>query len=413
MRGEPKLGSSPRRGYATDNIDEPGPIYPTLTEALEARGAGRFIRLRAATAPVCTGSAGTWWINMPRTSLSRPNRTAQSLRRLGVALGCLIILAYTISGYGQAIALGPSTTYVGLKEPFYEAKLFRAPDTAADRWKTDHHGATWLDPITSQPQAVWLNNRQDLADVHADARRAQQEGALAVFVAYYVPDRDCWDQGGAPTAAAYDQWIGQLIAGIGTARTVIIMEPDAIAADCFNAERAALLKRNVKRLVDAGQYVYLDAGHSRWRPIAEMAKRLVESGIQYAEGFSVNVSNRQTTTQSYAWGRKLSNLVGYRDFVIDTSRNGLGQPTAQANHQNAWCNPAGQALGEMPSTATRRHHLAAILWIKGPGESDGYCGTDYAFDFSPRLARDLIANSPMVTAADRRHAATAQLTGGN
>jgi endoglucanase len=350
---------------------------------------------------------------MPRTSLSRPKTTAQSLRRLGAALGCLVILAYTISFYGQAIALRPSTTYVGLKEPFHEAKLFRAPDTAADRWKTDHHGGAWLDPITSQPQAVWLNNRQDLADVRADAREAQQQGAIAVFVAYYVPDRDCWDQGGAPTGAAYDQWIGQLIAGIGTARTVIIMEPDAVAADCFNATRAALLKRNIKRLVDAGQYVYLDAGHSRWKPTTEMAKRLIESGIQYAEGFSVNVSNRQTTTQSYAWGRKLSNLVGYRDFVIDTSRNGLGQPTAETNKKNAWCNPAGQALGEMPSTATRRPHLAAVLWIKGPGESDGYCGTDYSFDFSPRLARDLIANSPIVTEADRRHAATAQLTGGN
>ena len=349
---------------------------------------------------------------MPRTSLSRPNRAAERWRRLGVALGLLLILAYAVSGYGQAIVLGPPTGYVPLQEPFYDAKLFRAPDTAADRWKADHHGAAWLDPITSQPQAVWLNNRQDLADVPADARRAQQQGALAVFVAYYVPDRDCWDQGGAPTGAAYDQWIGQLIAGIGTARTVIVMEPDAVAADCFNAERAALLKRNVKRLVDAGQYVYLDAGHSRWRPTTEMAKRLIESGIQFAEGFSVNVSNRQTTAESYAWGRKLSNLVGYRDFVIDTSRNGLRRPSAEANNHNAWCNPVGQALGEMPSTATGRPHLAAILWIKGPGESDGYCGTDYTYDFSPRLARDLIANSPMVPKSDRSKAVTAQLTEG-
>jgi endoglucanase len=350
---------------------------------------------------------------MPRTSLSRPNRTAEGWRRLGVGLGLLLILAYAISGYGQEIGPGPSMRYVRLQEPFYDAKLFRAPDTAADRWKADHHGTAWLDPITSQPQAVWLNNWQDLTDVRADARRAQQQGALAVFVAYYVPDRDCWDQGGAHTGAAYDRWIGQLIAGIGTARTVIIMEPDAVAADCFNAQRAALLKRNIKRLVDAGQYVYLDAGHSRWRPTTEMAKRLIESGIQYAEGFSVNVSNRQTTTESYEWGRRLSSLIGYRDFVIDTSRNGLRQPPAEANNHNAWCNPVGQALGEMPSTATHRPHLAAILWIKGPGESDGYCGTDYTYEFSPRLARELIVRSPVVAKADRHRAATAQLNGGN
>jgi endoglucanase len=346
---------------------------------------------------------------MPRTSSSRPKKTGEAWRRLGPALGVALILAFAITGYGSAIVRPLSTSYARLQKPFHQAKLFRAPDTAADRWRADHHGAAWLDPITSQPQAVWLNNPQDLADVPADARQAQQQGAMPVFVAYNMPDRDCWDQGGAPTAAAYDHWIGQLIAGIGTVRAVIIMEPDAVAADCFNAERAALLERSVKRLVDAGQYVYLDAGHSQWRPIREMARRLIESGIEYAEGFSVNVSNRQTTTESYAWGRKLSNLVGYRDFVIDTSRNGLGQPPAGANNHNAWCNPVGQALGEKPSTVTRRPHLAATLWIKRPGESDGYCGTDYTFDFSPRLARDLIANSPILPEADRREAATAQL----
>jgi endoglucanase len=383
-----------------------------LTEA--RRHAAQVVSYRLGS-----GSAGVYRldsylvVDMPRTSLSRPTKSAEGWRRLGVALRVLVIVAYAISGYGLAIVARPSTTYARLQEPFHQATLFRAPDTAADRWKADHRGATWLDPITSQPQAVWLNNPQDLADVRADARQAQQQGALPVFVAYYLPRRDCWNQGGAPSGSAYDRWIDQLIAGIRPARTAIIMEPDAVAADCFNAERAALLKRSVKRLVDAGQYVYLDAGHSRWKPATEMAERLIESGIQYAEGFSVNVSNRQTTTDSYAWGRTLSNLVGYRDFVIDTSRNGRRPPPAQADNHNAWCNPAGQALGEMPSTATRRPHLAATLWIKGPGESDGYCGTDHTYDFSPRLASELIANSAMVPEADRRQAARAQLTGGN
>jgi endoglucanase len=324
----------------------------------------------------------------------------------------LLILAYAISGYGLAFVAGPALTYSRLQEPFHQAKLFRAPDTAADRWKADHQGAAWLDPITSQPQAVWLNNPQDLASVQADARQAQHQGALPVFVTYYVPHRDCWDQGGAPSGRAYDRWIGQLIAGLHPVRTVIIMEPDAVAADCFTAERAELLKRSVKKLVDAGQYVYLDAGHSQWKPASEMAERLIESGIQYSEGFSVNVSNRQSTADSYAWGRALSDLVGDRDFVIDTSRNGRRPPSAQVDGHNGWCNPAGQALGEMPSAATGLPHLAATLWIKGPGESDGYCGTDYTYDFSPRLASELIANSPMVPAVDRRQAARVQLTGG-
>ncbi len=349
---------------------------------------------------------------MPRTSSSRRKRIRRNLRRLGPALGAAIILAFAISAYGPAI-FSSSTDYARLQQPFHQAKLYLPPNTAASRWKADHPESGWLDPITSQPQSVWLNNPHDLEDVPVNVRQAQQQGAMPVFVAYYVPHRDCWDQGGAPTADAYDEWIGQLIAGLGTARAIIIMEPDAVAADCFTPERAALLKQSVKRLVDAGQYVYLDAGNSHWRPTTEMARRLVQSGIQYVEGFAVNVSNRQTTSESYAWGRKLSNLVGYRDFVIDTSRNGLGPPPVGAVNANAWCNPVGQALGEKPSTATRRPHLAATLWIKGPGESDGYCGSDYTYDFSPKLARELIINSPMVPADDRHQAATAKFAGGN
>lgn len=345
---------------------------------------------------------------MQKASSSIREKAAQGWRRLGAALVVALVLALAVSGYGPALDIRPPLIgYAPLQEPFHDATLFRF-GTAADRWQAAH-AAGWLDPITSQPQAVWLNNPQDLAVVPAVARQAQEQGALAVLVAYYLPDRDCGYQGGAPTAGEYDQWIGQLITGLGTTRTVIIMEPDAVPADCFNPGRAALLKRNVQRLVDAGQYVYLDAGHSRWKPTREMARRLIESGIQYAEGFSVNVSNRQSTTESYAWGRKLSHLVGDRQFVIDTSRNGLGRPPDDPNRDNESCNPVVQALGATPTTATRRPGLAATLWIKRPGESDGYCGTDYTYDFSPRQARDLIANSPLVPEARRRQAATAPL----
>jgi Glycosyl hydrolases family 6 len=36
-----------------------------------------------------------------------------------------------------------------------------------------------------------------------------------------------------------------------------------------------------------------------WRSTGEMAERLLGAGIQHAQGFSVNVANRQTTRQSY------------------------------------------------------------------------------------------------------------------
>jgi endoglucanase len=119
-----------------------------------------------------------------------------------------------------------------------------------------------------------------------------------------------------------------------------------------------------------------------------MAARLLAAGISRAEGFAVNVANRQRTEDSYRWALELSDLVGGREFVIDTSRNGLGPPPG-----NDWCNPRRQALGEPPTTRVHRPGLAALLWIKHPGESDGVCGGESAYGFSLRQARALIGNT--------------------
>jgi endoglucanase len=49
--------------------------------------------------------------------------------------------------------------------------------------------------------------------------------------------------------------------------------------------------------------------------------------------------------------------------------------------------------------------LAALLWIKLPGESDGICGGETTYLFSSRQARRLTVNSPFVAAEDRQLAA--------
>jgi endoglucanase len=140
-----------------------------------------------------------------------------------------------------------------------------------------------------------------------------------------------------------------------------------------------------------------------------MAQRLLRAGIQYAQGFSVNVANRQTTRQSYRWGQELSDLLGGREFVVDTSRNGLGPPPDDPDRDDEWCNPPGQALGPAPTTRATMPGLAALLWVKLPGESDGICGGETTYLFSPTQARRLISNSPTVPAADRQLAASADV----
>ena len=73
-----------------------------------------------------------------------------------------------------------------------------------------------------------------------------------------------------------------------------------------------------------------------------------------------------------------------------------------------WCNPRRQALGQAPTTRTTVHGLGALLWIKRPGESDGICGGERTYPFSPTQARRLIANSPHVPESYRRLAAAAK-----
>jgi endoglucanase len=288
----------------------------------------------------------------------------------------------------------PPTGYAAMQHPFRKARLFIDPATAAAKWQAAH-GARWLDPITRQPQARWLNNPSDLDRVPESARLSARRGELMVLVTYYVPNRDCggyWN--GAPTASAYQSYIDGLVRALGPVRAAIIMEPDAVAAGCFDEHRAALLRDAMARLTAAGHYVYLDAGHPRWRSVGEMERRLREAGIAQAKGFSVNVSNRQTTETCYAWARRLSRRLGNREFVIDTSRNGLGPPRGKRTHDGDWCNSTPQGLGQLPTTAARRPGLAALLWIKPPGEPDGYCGGETGFDFSPRQAEKLIRNAP-------------------
>jgi endoglucanase len=318
-------------------------------------------------------------------------------------IAALLALVLSASGCAHRRA---TADYAPMRHPFRGAKLYHDADTPAAYWQRAH-GATWLDPVVATPQARWLTSPESLTDLPATVDEARRQGALLVLVAYYIPDRDCGGEsrGGAADGSAYDSWISQLVGALGTTRTAVVLEPDAVAAECFDDARAATLARTILKLAGAGHSVYLDAGHPRWLDPDEMADRLLQAGIAGAEGFSVNVANRQSTTDSQRYAARLSDLLGGREAIIDTSRNGLDAPP-----DDQWCNPARQALGQPPTTDPRLDRVAALLWVKSPGESDGACGGGpEAGEFWPRQAQTLIAGSPWVPAPARRQAAAAQV----
>jgi endoglucanase len=156
----------------------------------------------------------------------------------------------------------------------------------------------------------------------------------------------------------------------------VVVEPDALAQlDCLAAgprqEPIDMLRDAVQTLKSAsGAVVYLDGGNSNWIGAAEMASTLRSAGVAQADGFSLNVSNYNRTSDELAYGDDLSARLDGAHYVVDTSRNGLGPVSGSL----AWCNPQGRALGHRPTTDTGSAAADAYLWIRKPGESDGDCG---------------------------------------
>lgn len=265
--------------------------------------------------------------------------------------------------------------------PLGGSRLYVDPNSPARRSaeqlrRTRPADAAALERIASQPTAKWMGdwNSNIRRDVQAAVSAVSRTGALPVFVAYNIPNRDCgsYSAGGQRSASGYKRWIREFAEGLSGRKAVVILEPDALAgADCLKpaqrAERFALMRDAVQVLKAKNAVVYLDAGHARWQRPEVIASRLSESAIDMADGFALNISNYITNPANIAYGEQVSRRVGGKHFIIDTSRNGIGSANGE------WCNAQG-ALGRAPTTQTGHQLVDAFLWVKLPGESDGECG---------------------------------------
>jgi len=268
--------------------------------------------------------------------------------------------------------------------PFRNNKLYVDPSMHSVRQAAAWRGqrpedAALMDKIASQPQAEWLGEWSGAVKLFVKQKMKQyaEVDAMGLFIVYNVPDRDCGQhsKGGAKNADAYLEWIDKVAAGVDDGKAVMILEPDALGLleKCTSkakyAERYRLLTDAI-RIFKArpNTHVYLDAGNARWLPPEQMAEHLKRGGLEFADGFSLNVSNYVATDETLAYGKKISQLTFGAHFVIDTARNGNG-----AAPGNEWCNPDGRALGIPPTADTGEPACDAFLWLKRPGESDGAC----------------------------------------
>ena len=191
------------------------------------------------------------------------------------------------------------------------------------------------------PQAVWFTGGTP-TDVQRGVRKIMAEAALekrvSVLVSYNVPFRDCaqYSAGGAVDTVAYEAWIDGFAAGIGKGKAVVILEPDSVGIIPFHTnldgtedwcqpkdasgnpqpgasatERFVQLNYAINsiRTHAPNALVYLDATHSDWLGVPEATNRLLQAGIQNANGFYLNVSNYQYTANSIQYGTWISRCI--------------------------------------------------------------------------------------------------------
>lgn len=289
-----------------------------------------------------------------------------------LAVVAAVAVAVGIAASGASLAGPPAPGTVVLASGTSKAAAAAAQEAEGS---PEQAAAAFL---AAQPTVVWLTPEVDPPAVVSDrvaalAAEARAQSARLAVVVYGLPGRDCGNHSaGGLDPAGYAEWTGRIGDALDAAADVspiVILEPDAIALapDCGNVgERAAQLSDAVDRLAGERTWIYLDGGHSNWRPVDEMAG-LIErvGGLERVRGFATNVSNYNDTASEVRYAHALSESLGGLHALIDTSRNGAGS-------DGEWCNPAGRLVGESGGSVGD-DVVDTNLWIKPPGESDGPC----------------------------------------
>jgi endoglucanase len=253
-----------------------------------------------------------------------------------------------------------------------------------------------FEPIAKTPQAKWFSDWSTTATVRTDIgdylSGAAAAGAVPTIVLYRIPALNCtpWPSAGARNEQEYNDWVDGAAAALkGHRDAIVILEPDALPqlGQCGQGDRLGMLRYAVDALSTTGARVYIDAGHEEWWSAAETAERLKSVGVDKVTGFSLNVSNYNTTDGEVRFAESVRSelsKLGITDshYVIDIGRNGAGP-------QEDTCNAPGARLGN-PPRLFRGGALDGLLWVKNPGETDGACRGGPTIGFWPDAALGLL-----------------------
>ena len=204
--------------------------------------------------------------------------------------------------------------------------------TIADRPRTKWYGAFVPDrsirsTVTSYLASAQAGNPETLAQV-------------AVFRMKPWEAEACRRPTRPAEAASYRTWIQELAAGIGSAHTLVVMQPDGPFLLCApdRAAKSELLTWATQTLSALpNTSVYIDAGAADWcengtaQESFRCAQILELSGIQYARGFALDSTHYNGPVENINRGKEIVDLLqaagyGEKHFIVDTAKS--GRPTS-------------------------------------------------------------------------------------
>jgi len=313
----------------------------------------------------------------------------------------------TIGGLIAALLLSLVVQSVGVggaraaSDPFEGIKWYADPSSPvqqqANEWRNSRPGdAALLDVVAGQQSVDWVVSAQtSFLEQYINQRLDlfARAGGTPILAIYNVPKLNCGDGNGAANGDAYRAWIDRIASIIGQRKVILIVEPDGLTVTgCFSgaslSERYALIAYAVRAFkANPNTSVYIDGGEDDRFTVDEIVSILQQGNIAQADGFFLNATVYRYTSTMVAYGLKVSEKLGGKHFVVDTSRNGLGPG------KDGYCNSRGRALGVSPTTQTGETAVDAFIWLKRVWESDDTCnrgdpsGGQFFFDYTLGLVQ--------------------------
>lgn len=240
-------------------------------------------------------------------------------------------------------------------------------------------------PVALTPKAVWFGrftapNFQGKVRDHINCAQALQPGSVPIMTVLRAQAKQCnshYTAGGVAEDNLTKKWYRDFAQAVGNARVIIAFEPDSIGtisclAKSRRRARMDLLRYGVDVLSKLPRAtIYLEGTASDWKSPAFTAKMLRYIGVAKVRGFMLNVTHFDWTVNNIAYGRKVSNRIGGKPFVVSTSYNGRGSVHyKQGKRQvNVFCNVRYRGTGPSPNTRTGFAKVDGFLWLNRPGIS--------------------------------------------